>query len=126
MWVFNAETRRFLEANQAAADLYGYSVEEFRSMTLNDLQPADEVQRFLAQLQNSSKTVPATWRHRTKSGRAVDVELAVHDIQYGGKNVQLAVLMDVTRPSRIGRATPAGAKNGSCRHVGRRRGARFQ
>jgi two-component system cell cycle sensor histidine kinase/response regulator CckA len=96
MWVFNAETRRFLEANQAAADLYGYSVEEFRSMTLNDLQPADEVQRFLAQLQNSSKTVPATWRHRTKSGRAVDVELAVHDIQYGGKNVQLAVLMDVT------------------------------
>jgi two-component system, cell cycle sensor histidine kinase and response regulator CckA len=96
MWVFNAETRRFLEANQAAADLYGYSVEDFRSMALTDLQPEDEVRRFLDQLPNSSKTVPITWRHRTKSGRAVDVELAVHDIQYGGKNVQLAVLMDVT------------------------------
>jgi two-component system cell cycle sensor histidine kinase/response regulator CckA len=96
MWVFNAETQRFLDVNQAAADLYGYSVEDFRSMTLSDLQPEDEVRRFLAQLQNSSKTVPITWRHRTKSGRAIDVELAVHDIRYGGKNVQLAVLMDVT------------------------------
>jgi hypothetical protein len=96
MWVFNAEARRFLDANQAAADLYGYSVEDFRSMTLSDLQPEDDVRRFLDQLQTSSKTVPTTWRHRTKSGRAADVELAVHDIQYAGKNVQLAVLMDVT------------------------------
>src|SRR5580658_6286104 len=75
MWVFNAETQRFLDVNQAAADLYGYSVEDFRSMSLSDLQPEDEVRRFLAQLQNSSKTVPVTWRHRTKSGRAIDVEL---------------------------------------------------
>ncbi len=96
MWVFSAESGRFLETNQAAADLYGYSVEEFRSMTLSDLQPPEEVRKFLGQLHDSSKTPPSTWRHRTKLGRAIDVELAVHDIQYGGQNVQLAVLMDVT------------------------------
>ena len=33
MWVFDAESQRFLEANRPAADLYGYSIEEFRSMT---------------------------------------------------------------------------------------------
>jgi len=95
MWIFNAESRRLLAVNQAAADLYGYSVEEFRSITLNDLQPEEELRKFLNQLHDSNKA-PSTWRHRTKSGRAVDVEIAVHDIQQGGQNVQLAVLMDVT------------------------------
>jgi two-component system cell cycle sensor histidine kinase/response regulator CckA len=96
MWVFDAESQRFLEANQPAADLYGYSTEEFRSMTLSDLQPEQEVRQFLEQLHDSSKTPPATWRHRTKSGRAIDVEMAVHEIQYGGRSAQLAVLIDVT------------------------------
>ena len=96
MWVFNPENRRFLEANRAAAELYGYSIEEFRSMTLGDLQQEEDVQRFLDQLHDSPKHPPSTWRHRTKLGRVIDVELAVHGIEYGGQNVQLAVLMDVT------------------------------
>src|SRR5580658_460407 len=96
MWIFDAGSRRFLEVNQSAADLYGYSVEEFRSMTLNDIQPEEDVQRFLDHLHDASKGPPRSWRQRTKTGRAVDVEMAVHDIQYGGQSAQLAVLMDVT------------------------------
>src|ERR1700684_879869 len=96
MWVFDAESRRFVEGTQPAADLYGYSTEEFRSLALSDLQPEQEVQRFLEQLHDSPKTPPSTWRHRTKSGRAIDVEMAVHEIQYGGRSAQLAVLIDVT------------------------------
>ncbi len=96
MWIFDMESRRFLEVNQSAADLYGYSLDEFHSMTLSDLQPEEEVQRFLAELAESSRKPAQTWRHRTKSGRAIDVELAVHEIQYAGQNAQLAVVMDVT------------------------------
>src|SRR5271154_3436831 len=96
MWVFDVESLRFLEANRPAADLYGYSTEEFHSMTLRDLQPEPELQQFLEQLRDSVKGPPSTWRHRTKSGRAIDVEIAVHEIQYGGRSAQLAVLMDVT------------------------------
>jgi two-component system cell cycle sensor histidine kinase/response regulator CckA len=96
MWVFDAQSQRFLEVNRPAADLYGYSIEEFRSMTLGDLQPEPELRQFLAQLHDSPKTPPSTWRHRTKSGRAIDIEMAVHEIQYGGRSAQLAVLMDVT------------------------------
>jgi two-component system cell cycle sensor histidine kinase/response regulator CckA len=96
MWVFDAERQCILEANLPAADLYGYSTAEFRSMALSDLQPEPEVQRFLAQLHESPKKPPSIWRYRTKSGRAIDVEMAVHEIQYGGRSAQLAVLMDVT------------------------------
>jgi two-component system cell cycle sensor histidine kinase/response regulator CckA len=96
MWIFDAESRRFLDVNQSAADLYGYTVEEFRAMSLNDIQPESDVQRFLEQIRDASKASSGSWRHRTKPGRAIDVELAVHDIQYDGKSAQLAVLMDVT------------------------------
>src|SRR5580692_9351611 len=78
MWIFGADSRRFLDVNQSAADLYGYSIDEFRSMSLNDVQPEEDVQRFLEQLQDASKARGCSWRHRTKSGRAIDVELAVH------------------------------------------------
>src|SRR6185312_4305180 len=96
MWIFDTESRRFIEANQSAADLYGYSIEEFRSMTLNDLQPEEDIQRFLEQVHDPGKKPAGSWRHRAKSGRAIDVKLALHEIQYGGHNLQLAVVVDMT------------------------------
>jgi two-component system, cell cycle sensor histidine kinase and response regulator CckA len=96
MWLFDAEGRTLLEANEAATKLYGYSSDEMRSMPLSELQAAGDLDRFLTQRQDASKAAPEIWRHRTKSGRAIDVEIAVHDIDYGGRTVQLAVVMDVT------------------------------
>src|ERR1700730_4994509 len=75
MWMFDPESRRFLDANEAAAALYGYSPAEFRHLSLIDIQSEDDVQRFLHE---SAKQAPNAWRHRTKSGRMIDVEVAVH------------------------------------------------
>ncbi len=97
MWVFEAETQKVLEANAAACALYGYSADEFRKMTLAGIQDEEEARRFAS---GSGGKVSA-WRHRTKSGRTIDVEIAVHGIQYGGKRAQLAVLMDVTGRTRL-------------------------
>jgi PAS domain S-box-containing protein len=36
MWVLDPESRKFLEVNQAATALYGYTPDEFRGMTLSD------------------------------------------------------------------------------------------
>jgi two-component system, cell cycle sensor histidine kinase and response regulator CckA len=86
MWVFDNETQSIIEANVAAAALYGYSREEFRGMPLSEveLRPADT-------------TDPAATRtHRTKSGRVIDVDLAAHGFQYGSQSAELVVLMDVT------------------------------
>lgn len=38
MWIYDAETLRFLEVNEAAVQHYGYSVEEFYKMTIRDIQ----------------------------------------------------------------------------------------
>ena len=83
MWIFDPESQKILEANPAAAALYGYSRDEFRAMPLADIQ-------------GPAHPAASAWRHRTASGRMIDVELAVHEIQYGGRKAELVVLMDIT------------------------------
>jgi len=95
MWVFDVASQKFLEANAAASTLYGYSPEEFRNISFADVQSEEEVGRF-RDVAATGQLPACVWHHRTKSGRMIDVEIAVHDIQYGGQAVQLAVIMDVT------------------------------
>ena len=96
MWVFDAKSRQFLETNAAASKLYGYTPDEFRELTLADVQGEEESARFVEELEKPSRAAPSAWRHRAKSGRMIDAEVAVHEIQYGGRQAQLAVIMDIT------------------------------
>lgn len=96
MWVLGAEDHRFLAVNRAAARLYGYSEEEFQSLGLTDLESEEESRRFIAFVNSEAHGTPTAWKHRTKSGSPLDVEIAVHPIQYGGHKAQLAVVMDIT------------------------------
>src|SRR5437763_5389936 len=94
MWVVDGSTGKFLEVNGAASKLYGYSPEQFRSMGLRDLEAPEEPSNPVGQAAAALGAV--LWRHRTRNGRIIEVEAAVHDIQYGGKTAQLAVLLDIT------------------------------
>ena len=84
MWVFDPAERKVLEANEAAAILYGYSRDELRGMDLAAVEAGEEGRDSIAR------------RHRTKSGRVIDIEAARHAIEYGGRPAELVVLMDVT------------------------------
>lgn len=45
-WVYDLETLSFLTVNDAAIESYGYSLEAFLSMTIADIRPPEERQRF--------------------------------------------------------------------------------
>src|SRR3954451_6486324 len=94
MWVMDGDTGRFLAANAAAVQLYGYSAEQFRNMTLADLDASRETPVPEPAMQAAAGV--KTWRHRTGGGRLIDAEAAVHDIQFNGEQAQLAVLLDIT------------------------------
>ncbi len=96
MWIFDPRSEGILEANAAAAALYEFSPEEFRSLKLADLLGEEESHRFLEELRNPGRPASSVWRQRTKSGRAIDVEMAIHEIDYLGRKGNLAVLMDIT------------------------------
>jgi len=42
MWIYDLSTLRFLEVNDSAVLQYGYSKDEFLSMTIKDIRLAEE------------------------------------------------------------------------------------
>ncbi|MEO8594720.1 MAG: ATP-binding protein [Candidatus Solibacter sp.] len=91
MWVIDSEARQILEANTAATELYGYTREEFRGRNLDTVLFSEDAAASHGDLR----------RHRKSSGRIIDVEMAQHPIEYGGRHAQLAVLMDVSRRRQL-------------------------
>lgn len=97
MWVFEPPTLRFLEVNQAAVDQYGYSREEFLSMRLSDIRPPEDVPRLIEDVRTSADHHSAGfWRHRTKDGRLIDVEISTHALHFWDRPARLVVAKDVT------------------------------
>ena len=97
-WVIDKETRRFLEVNDAAVRQYGYSLNEFKSMSVLDLRPEEERARYLEQL----KQIPneghyhGHWKHRKKDGKVIQVETISHELEYAGRRVRLVVTQDIS------------------------------
>src|SRR5262245_49957922 len=95
MWIFDARKKVILESNEAANKLYGYSAAAFRNLPLSAVHNPEQLNSFLATL-NGSHPESSAWKHRTAGGRLFEVEIAAHEIQYGGQTAHLAVLVDIT------------------------------
>jgi two-component system, cell cycle sensor histidine kinase and response regulator CckA len=96
MWIVDTATAEFLAANAAACTLYGYTSEEFTSMTLDAVEAPEEAGHLLSELDSGAQPTASAWHHRDRGGRLIEVEIAVHQIQYEGHNAALAVVMDIT------------------------------
>jgi two-component system cell cycle sensor histidine kinase/response regulator CckA len=102
MWVFDRETLQFLQVNDAALRLYGYSHSDLLRMSVTALHPADEVQKLLAALQDAcpNAQLPGEWRLRKKDDSVVDVEMFLHKMEYTGCPAALVVTLDITERKR--------------------------
>jgi PAS domain S-box-containing protein len=96
IWVFDVETLQFLEANDTAVQLYGYSREEFLAMTVKDIYPDADVAGLAEDLDHSGP-----WRHRKKDGSLIEVETTTHDLTFGGRPARYLMAQDVTERQRF-------------------------
>src|SRR5450432_2967739 len=101
MWVLDPELREFLEANAAACALYDYTQSEFRGMNLSDVQLGEESPSLPEIVTAPISSTPSAWRHHTKTGRVIDVEIVAYEIDYGGRKAELAILLDITGRRRL-------------------------
>jgi PAS domain S-box-containing protein len=98
MWVFNIETLRFLEVNDAALRRYGYSRGEFLAMTINDIHRPEDVPALLETLHTDVYlTQPSSEFHRTKDGDVIEVQISTRDIGHGSRYV---MAQDVTEKKK--------------------------
>ncbi|HST31532.1 MAG TPA: PAS domain S-box protein [Chthoniobacterales bacterium] len=103
VWVYDPETLSFLAVNQAAIDRYGFSREEFLSMKIKDIRPAEDVDALLDDVSQFSPETSG-WRHRKKNGAVIDVEITARPISFNGKQARLVLVNDVTARLRGERA----------------------
>jgi PAS domain S-box-containing protein len=106
MWVYDFETLGFLAVNDAAVERYGYSHEEFRTMTIKDIRPPEEIPLLMADIQGhggAGSRHPREWRHRRRDGSLVDVEVTTGRIAFEGHNAVLVVAHDVSERKRLER-----------------------
>ena len=96
--VFDNFDLRILTVNGSAVAHYGYSREEFSGMTLRDLLTPAEQPAFLQALAETAARQQSLrpWKHITKSGKHIDVEVAWAPLELNGKNVRLAIVQDIT------------------------------
>ncbi len=96
IWVYNEETLRFLAVNEAATRIYGFSKEEFLSMTVNDIRPKEDIPALLIKNGQGDLVLSSPWRHETRDNKTIYVELSSHPIVFDGKNSRLVIVNDVT------------------------------
>lgn len=98
MWIYDTDTLRFLFVNDAAMFHYGFTREEFLSMTLRDIRPAEEQ---LVLFDNVCKIASGrhdsgAWKHRKKDGTIIDVEMMSHRLIVDGKDARVVLAHDIT------------------------------
>jgi PAS domain S-box-containing protein len=90
VWVYDAESLRFLDVNDAAVRRYGYSRDEFLAMTLRDLLPRGDPLAF-----------SGTSRHRTNGGDILEVEMLSSSVEVAGvDSARLLLAHDMTTQKR--------------------------
>ena len=101
-WVFDRETLRFLAINAAAVRKYGYSREEFLTMTLKDIRPPEDIPALLETVKSlgDGHETNGTWRHLLKDGSLIDTENTSYGLTFLGRPARVVVAVDVTQRKR--------------------------
>ena len=102
MFVWARESQRFLAVNDAAIAHYGYSREQFLSMTILDIRPEKERPTFLDALARGTPVYPEgrVWRHCKADGSIFEVAIYTHRLTYDGHAAALVAAIDVTERNR--------------------------
>ena len=101
-WIFDLDTFRIVEVNDAALEKYGFEKSEFYQLTMRDLHPDGEVEFFLDSIRNPTPvSARRLWHHRNKSGVLITVEITSHRIDYFGKLCIQVIVNDVTERIRL-------------------------
>ena len=98
MWIYDIENLTFLEINESAVNHYGYSRDQFLTMTLNDISLSGGNDKILKAggINQKNNNHPEVWRHKKKNGEIIFVELTSHSISYNGRKASNVMINDIT------------------------------
>lgn len=98
MWIYDIETLRFLAVNESAIQHYGYSRDDFFSMTIAHIRPPEDVSALLENVKQVGDELDraGVWRHYKKDGSLIYVEITSHPLQFMDRSAELVIAYDVS------------------------------
>lgn len=100
MWVYNTKSLEILAVNEAAIAQYGYSREEFLSLNLKHLRPAEDIPESQTAREQSSSAAGSHYsgqfRYKKKDGSLLFVEVYSAPITWEATPARIVTAIDVT------------------------------
>ena len=104
-YIWSVETHKILEANEMALKEYGYSKPEFLKLTVFDLRPEEEIEKFKKRVREvlSEKKLnhEYIWIHRNKNGEEILMQVSSYKIMYAGVPAVLSLAKNVTEEAAL-------------------------
>jgi PAS domain S-box-containing protein len=102
--VVDAETLMILSVNASAVHQYGYSREEFASLSVMDITPPEDTDIALSRAAQAAEVRSrrsGPYRHKRKDGSIVIVDLVSRDFLFAGRHARLVLAIDITEQRRL-------------------------
>jgi PAS domain S-box-containing protein len=97
MWINDRDSLRFLDVNSAAVEHYGYSREQFLTMTLLDIRPAEDWEELRSAVgDRSTLAAGRIRRHRKADGGKIEASIYTRPLSFAGCEAVLVAAIDVT------------------------------
>jgi PAS domain S-box-containing protein len=96
-YVYDCASLRLLDLNQAAADKYGYTLDEFLRLRVPDIRPCLATADLLQELEGRQAGFnhAGVWRQRRKDGSVFSAEAMVVRFVQDGRDRELVLATDV-------------------------------
>ncbi len=98
-WLYDINTLKFLEVNAAAVKTYGYTEDEFLSLSVRDMYPPEDqyvLDKMLTEKAESRKINKAQVRLQKKSGEIVIAEITSQPLTSWDDATRIIVAQDIT------------------------------
>jgi PAS domain S-box-containing protein len=97
IYIFDAETRQFIDANESTLQLYGYTREEFLELKYSDItaEPEESEKAIAITITGKMHRVPLRY-HRKKDNTVFPVEASTSMFDLSGGKVICVVIRDIT------------------------------
>lgn len=99
--IIDPEDGKIYDANLAAASFYGWSIDELKSMNINQINilPSDEIKKEMDRVKKTKK-IHFEFKHRKADGCIVDVEVFSSCVNIGGKEYLHSIIHNITEKKK--------------------------
>lgn len=105
MWIYDVSTLRFLRVNREAIRVYGFTNEEFLSLTLKDIRPEEDVPILMEAIKHIYQRDDDYFkrsfvRHKKKNGTVFPVLIKSNLIPHKELTIEMVTAIDISEQKR--------------------------